>query len=105
MNDLHGVHVAMPATDYYADPVPEWSLSASGAGLLLAPSCPARYLHERQNPTPSTLDQEDGTLAHAIERIMALCAADAGYDIRDAASLCGGPGPDPTQPYPYARRG
>ena len=65
MNDLHGVHVAMPATDYYADPVPEWSLSASGAGLLLAPSCPARYLHERQNPTPSTLDQEDGTLAHA----------------------------------------
>ena len=36
MNDLHGVHVAMPATDYYADPVPEWSLSASGAGLLLA---------------------------------------------------------------------
>ena len=65
MNDLHGVHVAMPATDYYADPVPGWSLSASGAGLLLAPSCQARYLHERQNPTPSTLDQEDGTLAHA----------------------------------------
>ena len=69
MNDLHNVHVAMPATDYYADPVPEWSLSASGAGLLLAPSCPARYLHERQNPTPSTLDQEDGTLAHALWRL------------------------------------
>ena len=49
--------------------------------------------------------QIDGTLAHAIERIMALCAAHAGYDIRDAASLCGEPGPDPTQPYPYARRG
>ena len=49
--------------------------------------------------------QIDGTLAHAIERIMALCVEDAGYGVRDAATLCGEPGPDPTRPYPYARRG
>ena len=49
--------------------------------------------------------QIDGTLAHAIERIFALCVEDAGYAVSDAATLCGEPGPDPAQPYPYARRG
>lgn len=62
---LHGLHLDMPADAYYADPVPDWSLSASGAGLLLAPSCPARYLHDRNHPRTQTADQEEGTLTHA----------------------------------------
>jgi lipopolysaccharide biosynthesis protein len=48
--------------------------------------------------------QVDGTLAHAVERVMTPVAESAGYTTRDIASLCGLPGPQPEQPYPYARR-
>jgi lipopolysaccharide biosynthesis protein len=48
--------------------------------------------------------QIDGTLAHAIERVMTPVADTAGYTTKDIASLCGLPGPAAEQPYPYARR-
>ncbi|MET3928987.1 lipopolysaccharide biosynthesis protein [Lysobacter sp. OAE881] len=49
--------------------------------------------------------QVDGTFAHAIERVFALAARDAGYGVRTAASVCGEPEPPASQPYPFARRG
>jgi PDDEXK-like domain of unknown function (DUF3799) len=54
----------MPAEDYHADPVPEGSLSASGARKLLPPSSPATYKYERDHPQPSTKAMELGTAAH-----------------------------------------
>lgn len=49
--------------------------------------------------------QFDGTFAHAIERVVALAARDAGYSVRNAASVCGEPEPPASQPYAFARRG
>lgn len=36
--------------EYHADPVPDGSLSASGAKLLLPPNCPALYRYRRDHP-------------------------------------------------------
>ncbi|TWT18617.1 hypothetical protein FQY83_14670 [Luteimonas marina] len=47
--------------------------------------------------------QLDGTLAHAIERIFALCVNDAGFETRSAADVCGEPDTEGDRPYPYAR--
>ena len=46
--------------------------------------------------------QLDGTLAHAIERIVALCVNDAGFETRSAADVCGEPDAAGDRPYPYA---
>lgn len=46
--------------------------------------------------------QLDGTFAHAIERVIALCVAEAGLQTRSAAEVCGEPDPDTGRPYPYA---
>ncbi len=46
--------------------------------------------------------QVDGTLAHGIERIVALAAAAAGYRMASAASLCGEP--EPEGEYAYAHK-
>jgi PDDEXK-like domain of unknown function (DUF3799) len=54
----------MDAADYHADPVPEGSLSASGARRLLPPSSPATYKYQLDNPPPSTKAMELGTAAH-----------------------------------------
>lgn len=51
-----GVYDGLPAADYHADPVPEGSLSHSGARKLLAPSCPALFKEWRdggQQPKPA----------------------------------------------------
>ena len=48
--------------------------------------------------------QLDGTLAHGIERILALCVRDAGYTLQTAASLLGEPEADPAH-YHYAAPG
>ena len=61
-----GIYPDMPEDEYHADPVPEWSLSASGASLLLDPSCPALYLHHRTHPKPRTKALDMGTLAHSL---------------------------------------
>lgn len=54
----------LPADEYLADPVEGGSLSSSGARKLLAPSCPAKFHHERQHPSEPTDDMEFGTIAH-----------------------------------------
>lgn len=51
----------LPADEYHTHP----ALSASGAKLLLPPSCPALYRHAQLNGTPSSRALEDGNLAHA----------------------------------------
>jgi hypothetical protein len=61
-----GVRDGMPEDEYHGDPVPGGSLSASGAKLLLPPSCPARFWHERQNPPPPKDSFEFGTAAHRM---------------------------------------
>jgi lipopolysaccharide biosynthesis protein len=49
--------------------------------------------------------QIDGTMAHAIERIIVLAAAAAGYRTKDTATICGLPSnSNADKPYPYARR-
>ena len=40
----------MPEAVYHGDPVPEGSLSSSGAKGLLPPSCPARFRYEQDHP-------------------------------------------------------
>ena len=47
-----GVYEMDEAT-YHQDPVPGGSLSASGAKLLLPPSCPALYAWRRDHPKVS----------------------------------------------------
>jgi len=47
--------------------------------------------------------QVDGTLAHAVERVITLAARHAGMHTATAAELCGG-GDTPDAPYPYAAR-
>ena len=53
----------MPEDVYHADPVPGGSLSASGAKLLLPPSCPAMYRYRRGHPKVSA-EFDFGTAAH-----------------------------------------
>lgn len=50
--------------------------------------------------------QDDGTLAHAIERSFVAVAEAAGYRLDTAAACCGEPAPDPQGiPYRFARPG
>lgn len=49
--------------EYHGDPVPGGSLSASGAKLLLPPSCPALYAWRRDHPKTSA-EFDFGTAAH-----------------------------------------
>ena len=56
----------MPEDVYHADPVPEGSLSASGAKKLLADGGPARYRYQLDHPEPPSEDMEFGTAAHKL---------------------------------------
>jgi hypothetical protein len=49
---------------YFADPVPAGSLSASGAKLLLPPSCPALFRHAADNPPKTKREFDLGHAAH-----------------------------------------
>ena len=55
---------ALAADVYHADPVPEGSLSVSGAKLLLPPNCPALFEHDREAGNVATKAMETGTAAH-----------------------------------------
>lgn len=56
----------MDEADYHADPVPDGSLSQSGAKVLLRDGGPARYRHEANNPKAPTAEMELGTAAHRL---------------------------------------
>jgi hypothetical protein len=59
-----GVFDGMPDDLYHADPVPGGSLSNSGAKLLLAPHCPAKYRWYTDNGRPDKPEFELGRAAH-----------------------------------------
>jgi hypothetical protein len=63
--DEPGVYDGVPEGVYHGDPVPEGSLSASGAKLLLPPSCPALYRYRRDHPKVSA-EFDYGTAAHKL---------------------------------------
>lgn len=48
--------------------------------------------------------QVDGTMAHAIERIIAPCIASEGWKWTTVADIMGQPAPSRATPYPYAER-
>lgn len=54
----------IPAEEYHGDPVPGGSLSSSGARKLLAPSCPALFRYEQDNPPAARKTFEIGHAAH-----------------------------------------
>lgn len=56
----------IPEDVYHRDPVPEGSLSQSGAKTLLKEGGPALFAWEREHPRPSTKAQELGTAAHSL---------------------------------------
>lgn len=56
----------IPADEYHADPIPGGSLSSSGARKLLAPSCPALFRYEQDNPQGPRKTFELGHAAHKL---------------------------------------
>jgi hypothetical protein len=61
-----GVYDGMPVDMYLADPVPGGSLSASGARLLLPPSCPAKYRWYADHGRPPKDAFDFGHAAHKV---------------------------------------
>ena len=61
-----GIYDGLPEDDYHADPVPDWSLSASGAKLLIDPYSPAHYRWFRDHPKPRTEALDTGAIAHGM---------------------------------------
>ncbi|MDP9953093.1 MULTISPECIES: PD-(D/E)XK nuclease-like domain-containing protein [Streptomyces] len=58
-----GIHTNLSNTDYHAD---KTSLSSSGARKLLAPSTPAHFRYEQDNPQPATKTFDYGNAAHKL---------------------------------------
>lgn len=88
----------MPDDVYHADPIPEGSLSASGARRLLPPSCPARFAYERERGRPPKAAFDFGHAAHLLvlgagPELVVIDAADwrtkAAKEARDAARDAG----------------
>jgi hypothetical protein len=61
-----GVYPEIPDTDYHRDPVPEHSLSCSGAKRLLPPSCPALFKYEQEHGRPGKRTFDFGHAAHKL---------------------------------------
>lgn len=61
-----GVYDAMPEHVYHGDPVPEGSLSSSGAKRLLPPSCPALFKWERDHGRAEKRAFDFGHAAHNL---------------------------------------
>lgn len=88
----------IPAEDYHADPVPEGSLSSTGARRLLSPSCPALFRYEQDNGQEHRAEFDLGHAAHKLvlgvgPDIEHVDAADwktkAAREQRDKAYQCG----------------
>ncbi|MFJ7999037.1 PD-(D/E)XK nuclease-like domain-containing protein [Streptomyces sp. NPDC096310] len=58
-----GIHADLSNADYHAD---KTSLSSSGARKLLAPSTPAHFRYEQDNPPASTKTFDYGNAAHKL---------------------------------------
>lgn len=58
-----GIHTDLSNADYHAD---KTSLSSSGARKLLAPSTPAHFRYEQDNPQPATKTFDYGNAAHKL---------------------------------------
>lgn len=56
----------IPDHVYHADPVPQRSLSSTGARKLLPPSCPALFRHEQLHGRPEKRTFDLGHAAHAL---------------------------------------
>lgn len=57
----------IPEDEYHRDPVPDGSLSSTGARKLLAPSAPAKFRYDLDNPGPSGKREFDfGHVAHKL---------------------------------------
>lgn len=52
--------------DYFGDPVEGGSLSASGAKLLLPPSCPAKFKYQQEHPPTPKREFDLGHAAHKL---------------------------------------
>jgi hypothetical protein len=61
-----GVYADLPAEVYHGQFVPGGSLSSTGARKLLAPSCPALFKYEQDNPPGPKKVFELGTAAHKL---------------------------------------
>lgn len=59
-----GVYDGIPDDVYHGDPVPDGSLSSSGAKRLLPPSCPAIFRYEQDNGRPPKRVFDLGHAAH-----------------------------------------
>jgi hypothetical protein len=60
-----GVHDDMPPDVYHADPAPGGSLSSTGARMLLAPSCPAKYRWYADHGQAAKKEFDLGHAAHS----------------------------------------
>ncbi|POG47131.1 hypothetical protein BV881_12395 [Streptomyces sp. ZL-24] len=58
-----GLYPNLPIETYHGD---RTSLSSSGARSLLAPSCPARFRYEQDNPRPRKAVFDFGNAAHRV---------------------------------------
>ena len=56
----------IPEDLYHGDPVPEGSLSVSGAKKLLPPSCPAIFQYDREHRRAPSKSMELGTVVHGL---------------------------------------
>lgn len=72
-----------------------WCRLGALAPLIDAPLSQADFAHEA--------GQVDGTLAHAVERVISLVARNTGFREMTGAEIAGEPSPSAT-PYAYARR-
>ena len=61
-----GVYANISDTVYHGDPVPQGSLSSSGARKLLSPSCPALYKHARDSAQAPKREFDLGHAAHTL---------------------------------------
>ncbi|MEO6927345.1 MAG: rhamnan synthesis F family protein, partial [Rhodanobacter sp.] len=86
------------------EPQPEQDSFVAGSmfWIRLAALRPLLDAHLDVSAFEPEAGQMDGTLAHAIERILLPCISSAGFESASVASLCGLPESDAL--YPYARR-
>lgn len=61
-----GVYDDMPLHVYHGDPVPEGSLSSTGARKLLHPGCPAKFHYEQIHGQEPKDDFDFGTAVHTF---------------------------------------